>query len=834
MHARRTAALTAALVAAAHLTAQSGPTIDLGKVRPGATLTRTLTVANNCDSAKVVAISHNVPHLSIPSTLTLSPGTSAIEVSLAVPATASGVIRGTVTLTFAGDGTCQPRSGTLQISATIDGAGAGIGKTPQSESWYDDATGAFDAGRELADEAQNRGGRDPEKARELARQALDRLKAASDAVTAGEASGEIGTETASVLRQAIADAIDNAMEVLDGDADDPRDEPPPIIYGEELDNDVESYDGAFEPTQGVWQDDEDFDDFPGKQLTKVAPAHLKAELKMIVRRPAFLIGVRGSRDEIYFTGTARGSKDVPVKARFTLVQAGGETILHETRELASRVPLDGVAGASKPFRVTVPATNGVPSGKPFRRFQPGWYQIVGELIRTDTNAPTGIRVTVEGEAVETTTPTVVFVPVTLNPWGRQTISDLERRTAQLAEDAKADVPAIFPMKPHSLVTFTQPNQDLSDLSRDVRRRARELGVIDVERARRDVLAATLAERFGTISALGGYGRIFLVLNDRDFDDTWQGTAAGGDVNAAAYAASRKVMAGRAGISTMVVAHEIVHTLPYIWADKAMLALFQKNWHNKTDRIAHGIEANGLRRDKSRAVMGPSGGAPWITQGTYWHLIDLLHAPVDPELLLVRGLIARVNNGYRATLSPGYQLLGDADLTAGAPARSDFAIVVRDARGAKLAEYPFDPVWEQPDLPQPRQIVSFAHRVPDMPGAASVAVAAPGGAVLATRRLSARAPALRVLTPAPEASAALANGRLRITWEASDADGDALLFNVLYSSDNGRRWQVVSHEQTGTSFELPLRGRPTQARVKIVATDGMRSVEREVRFSVQRE
>lgn len=833
MRASRTAALTAAVVAVAHLTAQSGPSLDFGQVRAGQAITRALPVVNNCESEKAVTITHDVPYLSIPSTATLPPGGSTITLALAAPPNARGAIRGTITLTFAGDGACQPRSGALQISATIDAAAShGASSTPESESWYDDATGAFDEGRDLADRAQDASGRDPDNAKTLAQQALDRLKAASDALTTGEASGEIGPDTASVLRQAIQEAIESALVALEGDERDPRDEPPPVIYGEELDDDVEAYEGGFEPTQGVWQDDADFPDFPGKRLTRISPAHLKAELKMIVRRPAMLIGIKDSRDEIYFKGTARGTGDVPVKARFTLFQSGGETRLHETAELPDRVPLDGPAGAPRPFHVTVPATNGVPAGKPFRRFQPGWYQIVAELIRTDTNTPTGIRVTVEGEAIETTTPTVVFVPVTLNPWRGETVRQLEREAARLAERSRADIPNLFPLKPHSLVTFTEPALDLSEAATRARREARHDG-IQVERARRDAVAAAVAEKFGTISALGGYGRIFVVMNNRDFDDTWRGTAKGGDVDAAAYAMSRKVMVGRSGISTFVVAHEIVHTLPYLWSSRAMRALFGKSWHNETHRVAHGLDvsAGGMRRDKSIGVMGPAGGAPWITQGTYWHLIDLLTAPVDPELLLVRGILSRVGGEFSATLSPGYQLLGDADLAAGAAQGEDFAIVLRDTRGRALAEYPFDPVWEQPDLPEARLIVSFAHRVPDLPGVARVDVAAPGGAVLVSRRLSARPPMLRIVAPVAGAAAPLTDGRLRIAWQASDPDGDALLFSVLYSADNGRRWHVVSHEQPGTSFDLPLRGRPRQARFKVVATDGMRSVEREVAFSV---
>lgn len=830
MRARRALLVAAGIVAAVQLTAQSGPTIDLGPARAGATVTRVLQIANNCDSAKVVTISHNMPHLSVAARVTVPPGGSTLELSLAIPAGMSGALRGTMTLTFAGDSGCQPRAATLLLFAEV-ATGAAAGNAPESESWYDDATGAYDTGRDLADDARNKQNADPGEARKIAQAALDRLKSAEDALDAGVTAGDIGTETASVLRQAIEDAMEIASAVLEDD--DPRDEPPPVIYGEELDDAVEAYEGGFEPTQGVWQDDEDFDDFQSKQLTRVSPAHLKAEIKMIVGRPALLIGIRGSRETIYFKGTAKGSIGVPVKARFTLRQGGYETRLHETQTLPDLVPLDGTTGGGKPFHVRIPATNGVPSGAPFRRFKPGPYQIRGELIRADNNAPTGIHVTVEGEAVTTTHPSVLFVPVKLNPWGADAMRDLEQRAAALAEKTRSDVPHLFPMKPHSLETRTGASQDLSEVVRQARIRAREnRDRRDPMRIRRDAMAAALSETFGTISVLGGVGRIFVMLSDYDFDQTIGALPGGG--RARAYAMSRKVMVGRPNTTTSDVGHELVHTFPFSWAEEEMLGLFQKDWHNKTDPIANGIDVNagGMRRDKARALMGPSGGAPWITQGTYWHLIDFLQTPVDPALLLVRGFLMREGTGYLADLTPGYQLMGDADLAAGTPSRTQFAIVLRDARGAVLAQYPFDPHWEQPDVPEPRVVVSFLHRVPDLPGVASVHVVDPGGRVLVSRRLSARAPELRIVTPAANQPAALTAGRLNIRWVASDADGDPLLYTVLYSADNGRRWEVVSHEQRTTSFDLALRGRPRQARIKVMATDGMRSVSREAEFSLR--
>jgi hypothetical protein len=62
---------------------------------------------------------------------------------------------------------------------------------------------------------------------------------------------------------------------------------------------------------------------------------------------------------------------------------------------------------------------------------------------------------------------------------------------------------------------------------------------------------------------------------------------------------------------------------------------------------------------------------------------------------------------------------------------------------------------------------------------------------------------------------------KITWSASDADGDPLSFSVLYSADAGRTWRPLAvdvREQSITLSNLRVPGSTTGV-IRIMASDG---------------
>ena len=96
----------------------------------------------------------------------------------------------------------------------------------------------------------------------------------------------------------------------------------------------------------------------------------------------------------------------------------------------------------------------------------------------------------------------------------------------------------------------------------------------------------------------------------------------------------------------------------------------------------------------------------------------------------------------------------------------------------------------------------------------------GAALLWSQTVSNNAPTVSVVMPSGGTYAA-ANG-VEISWTASDADGDPLLFGLDYSNDNGATWEVIAPSVTGNSYQwTPGYGvGSAMARVRVRASDGI--------------
>jgi hypothetical protein len=120
---------------------------------------------------------------------------------------------------------------------------------------------------------------------------------------------------------------------------------------------------------------------------------------------------------------------------------------------------------------------------------------------------------------------------------------------------------------------------------------------------------------------------------------------------------------------------------------------------------------------------------------------------------------------------------------------------------------------------PGRRLSFAHWVPFDPATRRVQLIQ-GNVVLAERIVSPRAPVLQVGAPVVD----LVQQTLRLGWTASDPDGDALLFNVHYSADDGASWNLVANNYRGLAVTFDTRtlaGSPL-ARLRVTASDGVNS------------
>lgn len=99
---------------------------------------------------------------------------------------------------------------------------------------------------------------------------------------------------------------------------------------------------------------------------------------------------------------------------------------------------------------------------------------------------------------------------------------------------------------------------------------------------------------------------------------------------------------------------------------------------------------------------------------------------------------------------------------------------------------------------------------------------------ATRTLDRRSasqnpPAVKLTSP----NGGAVDAPLKVEWEASDADGDSLLFTVLYSADGGANWHAVVSDipgRTVTFRELGTIGGSSRGLFKVIVSDGFLSAE----------
>ncbi len=169
------------------------------------------------------------------------------------------------------------------------------------------------------------------------------------------------------------------------------------------------------------------------------------------------------------------------------------------------------------------------------------------------------------------------------------------------------------------------------------------------------------------------------------------------------------------------------------------------------------------------------------------------ALVSGDWLMVQGTI--INGTNTASL----QKLTRLSETAGLPAivAGGYSIRLTDMGGSTLADYPFTPTPGEeatPDLLGVSQIVTMTA------GARQVRIVRlSDGLTLATQAISANAPVVsNVALQSPSNPVA---GTVTLAWNASDADGDALTFDVFYSNNGGSSFVSVQSGVSGNSASI---------------------------------
>jgi len=230
-----------------------------------------------------------------------------------------------------------------------------------------------------------------------------------------------------------------------------------------------------------------------------------------------------------------------------------------------------------------------------------------------------------------------------------------------------------------------------------------------------------------------------------------------------------------------------------------------------------------RRVVSFAGLLVPGDDVWVDSDTYATLIgaarSVSEVPSSGEPVLV---VSGTVSGEGGALGPCYVCpSGIADEMSD----GEYSVACLDDRGAALAQREFNVrrgLTGEGGLGQSDQ-ASFAVVLPYPPDTTEV-VLRRGDRVLATRRRTSHAPSVTVTFPNGGESL---EGPQKVTWTASDLDGDALTYSVFYSADRGTTWDTLGLDLLETWYEWDTNRAPGGVQtclVRVVASDGINTSE----------
>jgi hypothetical protein len=225
---------------------------------------------------------------------------------------------------------------------------------------------------------------------------------------------------------------------------------------------------------------------------------------------------------------------------------------------------------------------------------------------------------------------------------------------------------------------------------------------------------------------------------------------------------------------------------------------------------------------------------WISPTNYLYLISKLcgssstsaapaamQSTAAGDNLIVSGIIIS-NTTPAGTLNPLYRT-STAPLYIPPPPQAGpgYCVKLKD-NTTLLNQYCFDVGFDSDGAPA--SMIPFGMVVTYPVGLNRVELTRGTTTLLSSRVASANAPTVTVTFP--NAAGLTLSGNQNIQWTGSDADGDPLTYNILYSRDNGATWIGVASDITTTSLVLDFAGVPgsSSGRVKVQVSDGFNSAE----------
>ena len=224
---------------------------------------------------------------------------------------------------------------------------------------------------------------------------------------------------------------------------------------------------------------------------------------------------------------------------------------------------------------------------------------------------------------------------------------------------------------------------------------------------------------------------------------------------------------------------------------------------------------------------------WISDYTYEGIYDFLTSGLMQSAQAKSTQAVRAGTDYIALFgtiyddsdTAGFQLVGlwDSPGPYTAPVGGPFTMRLLDSASGELASYDFDGDASDVDPDN----YAFTVVVPFPLSTSKVELRRQSDdALLATHMISANPPTIGNVQLVGASDPV--TGTVTLQWEASDPDGDSLMFDVYYSDDNGATYAAYALAMTESTIQLDTlsMGGSSQARFRVTASDGTRLAEAE--------
>ncbi len=208
-----------------------------------------------------------------------------------------------------------------------------------------------------------------------------------------------------------------------------------------------------------------------------------------------------------------------------------------------------------------------------------------------------------------------------------------------------------------------------------------------------------------------------------------------------------------------------------------------------------------------------------------------------EKLMITGMITGTGAnsavlGYANQLSAAAVAEARAHLEASASTNPSYTLRALDSAGGLISSVAISSTTTHNH--SDNEITLFVGFVDPNPAIARFQIVNGSNVPVGQRSAGAATPVISITSPS---TASVIGNQMNVSWNATDADGDPLLFTLRYSNDNGATWRVLGSPVSETSMNVDMTdGLPggTQSLLQVVASDGVHSSSATVGpFTVQR-